>query len=182
MLLLLCPHLPPCVTCCCLVGPLSVFMAAGSRRKTVSPLPSVKCLPLDCNSHSLIPLADHPEVFQQNPVRKEWEGSLPRTPHLSVVAFCGHLLSRRHDWVLLSQSVCKQIWQVSWEEECKPLGNFSFYKGVLAGRGQRWEEMSGEEARMCGLQKGLQAKAGAEWELFHSLPTPWAGLPLPLSR
>lgn len=33
--------------------------------------------------------------------------------------------------------------------------------------------MSGEEARMCGLQKeGLQAEAGSEWELFHSLPTP----------
>lgn len=35
--------------------------------------------------------------------------------------------------------------------------------------------MSGEEARMCGLQKGLQAKAGAEWELFHCLPTPEMG-------
>lgn len=151
-------------------------MAAGSRRKTVSPLPSVKCLLLDCNLCYLIPLADHPDVFQQNPVRKEWEGGLPRTPHLSVVTFCGHLLSRRHDWVLFSQSVCEQIWQVSWEEGCKLLENFSFYKGALGGRGQRWEEMSGEEARMCGLQKaGLQAKAGAEWELFHSLPTPEIG-------
>lgn len=101
------PSFSPYITYCCLFGSVSVFMAAGSRRKTaVSPLPSVKCLPRDCDSLYLIPLADHPEVFQQNPVRKEWEGCLPRTPHLSVVTFCGHLLSRRHDRLLLSQSVC----------------------------------------------------------------------------
>lgn len=36
--------------------------------------------------------------------------------------------------------------------------------------------MPGEERRMCGLQKeGLPAKAGAEWELFHSLPNPEVG-------
>lgn len=128
-----------CITCCCLFRSV---MAAGSRRKAVSPLPHVKCPPLDCNSRYLTPLADHPGLFQQNPVRKEWVSCLPRTTHLSVVTFCGHLLSRRHDWLLLSQSLCKQIWQVSWEVGDASLwGSFPFTR-------ECWEE-EGRGGKRC---------------------------------
>lgn len=138
-------------------------MAAESRRKAVSPLPHVKCPPLDCNSRYLTPLADHPGLFQQNPVRKEWVGCLPRTTHLSVVTFCGHLLSRRHDWLLLSQSLCKQIWQVSWEVGDASLwGSFPFTR-------ECWEEEVRGGKRCVGRKQECVDCKKKDWRLRQDL-------------
>lgn len=52
-----------------------------------------------------------------------------------MVPFCGHLLGRRYDWLLLSQPVRQQVWQVSWEEGFKPLGNFSLLQGSVERKG-----------------------------------------------
>lgn len=61
----------------------------------------------------LVYLADHPGLLQQDFISEEWGDYLPRASYLTMVPFCGNLLSRRYDWLLLSQPFRQSIWQVS---------------------------------------------------------------------
>lgn len=100
--------------------------------------------------------ADHPGLLQQNFVPTEWRACISRASYLIMVPFCGYLLSRRYDRLLLSQPFRQSIWQVSWEEESKQLVTshlaVEFWGGrmhelwkdkeVVAGQGRSWMGIS----------------------------------------